>query len=515
MDKSKNSNRIAKNSMMLYIRMIFTMAVSLYTSRVVLNVLGISEYGIYNVIGGVVMMFSSINTTMATAVQRFMNFEMGRQNPKGLNDIFNTSVIIHFFIAAIVFVLLETVGVWFLNAKMNIDPSRMEAANWVLQFSIFAFIVTILSVPYDAVIIANEHMQAFAVISIIEVTLKLFVAFSVTWFDFDKLKLYAVLTFGVSLILRIIYGTYSKRHFAEANFKWEWHKKLFKEMLSFAGWNLIGVSSTMIRTQGINIVLNLFFGTIVNAAMGITNQVKTAVDQFTNNFLMALNPQITKSYAANDKDYLFKLVFSGSKYAFFLVFFLTLPILTETEYILTLWLKNVPDYTVIFVRLVLIISIIESMSKTLIQTMFATGNIRKYQIIVGSVTILNLPLSILFLYLGFQPQITMIIGIFIALFALQVRLQMLKTMVELPIKKYYFEVIFLVLIIGLVAIILPLLTSYLMNPGFIRLIVVGIVSVISVLSSVYFIGLNKEERTFIMSKIKSIISSKLSNNSKK
>lgn len=514
MKDNNNSRRIAKNSMMLYIRMIFTMAVSLYTSRVVLNVLGVSEYGIYNVIGGVVMMFSSINTTMATAVQRFMNFEMGRKNFSGLNDIFNTSVIIHFFIAGIVFLLLETLGVWFLNTKMNIDPSRMDAANWVLQFSILAFIVTILSVPYDAVIIANEHMQAFAVISIIEVALKLFIAFAVAWFDFDKLKLYAVLTFAVSLVLRIIYGSYSKRHFSEAKFKWEWHKDLFKEMLSFAGWNLIGVSSTLIRTQGINIVLNLFFGTLVNAAMGIANQVKTAVDQFSNNFLMALNPQITKSYASEDHEYLFKLVFNGSKYAFYLVFFLTLPILMETEYILKLWLKTVPDYTVIFVRLVLLISIIEALSKTLIQTMFATGNIRRYQIIVGSVTILNLPLAIVFLYLGFQPQITMTIGIFIAIFAQQVRLQMLKTMVDLPVQRFYSQVLLIVLGVGTLSLIAPLIVTYYMPSGLLRLVINSFVSVLSVGITVYFIGLSKYEKDFFGSKIKDILSKKLSINTK-
>lgn len=494
--------------MMLYIRMIFTMAVALYTSRIVLNVLGVSEYGIYNVIGGVVMMFSSINTTMATAVQRFMNFEMGKKNFKGLNDIFNTSVIIHIFIAVIVFVLLETLGVWFLNTKMNIDPSRMEAANWVLQFSIFAFIVTILSVPYDAVIIANEHMQAFAIISIIEVSLKLFIAFSVSWFDFDKLKLYAVLTFAVSLILRIIYGSYSKRHFAEANFKWEWHKNLFKEMLSFAGWNLIGVSSTLIRTQGINVVLNLFFGTIVNAAMGIANQVKQAVDNFTNNFLMALNPQITKSYASKDYEYLFKLMFNGSKYAFYLVFLITVPLLLETEYILKIWLKQVPNYTVVFVRLVLVISIIESLSKTLIQTMFATGSIKKYQIIVGSVTILNLPLSVLFLYLGFEPQITMTIGICIALFALFVRLNMLKTMVNLSISKYLKEVIVTVLIVSLISLVLPFTVEYFMKSNFLRFVLVSLTSIFSVLLTIFLVGLTKYERGFISGKIKTILSNK-------
>lgn len=490
---------------MLYVRMFFTMAVSLYTSRVVLNALGVSEFGIYNVVGGVVMMFSSINTTMATAVQRFMNFEMGRKNLVALNNIFNTSVIIHIFIALIVFVLLETVGVWFLNYEMNINPEKLESANWVLQFSILTFIVSVLSVPYDATIIANEHMKAYAFVSILEVTLKLLVAFSVTWFEMDKLKLYAILIFCVSLILRIVYGIYSKMHFPETKFKWMWDKNLFKEMMSFAGWNLIGVSSTLVRTQGINIVLNLFFGTLLNAAMGIALQVKTAVDNFTNNFLAALNPQITKSFAAKDMAYLLSLVFNGSKYAFYLVFVLTLPILVETNYILTLWLRNVPDYTVVFVKLILVISIVESLSKTLIQTMFATGNIRKYQIIVGSVTVLNLPLSVLFLYLGFEPQITLTIGIAIAVFALFVRLNMLRKMIDLPSARYLKEVVLVVLLVAFVSAILPVVLNYFMSSGFIRFIIVTIVSVFSVLLSVYFIGLSNIEKSFIINKFRTVV----------
>lgn len=490
---------------MLYVRMFFTMAVSLYTSRIVLNALGVSDFGIYNVVGGMVMLFSSVNTTMATAVQRFLNFEMGRKNTEALNRIFNTSVIIHIFIALFVFLLLESIGIWFLNYQMKIDPDKLGAANWVFQFSILTFVVSVLSVPYDATIIANEHMKAYAFVSIIEVSLKLMVAFAITWFEFDKLKLYAVLIFCVSLILRLVYGVYAKKHFAETKFRWQWNKALFREMMSFAGWNLIGVSSTLIRTQGINVVLNLFFGTLLNAAMGIALQVKTAVDNFTNNFLAALNPQITKSYAAKDTEYLLSLIFNGSKYAFFLVFLVALPLLIETDYVLTLWLKNVPDYTVTFVKLILIVSIVESLSKTLIQTMFATGEIRKYQIVVGSVTLLNLPLSVLFLYLGFEPQITLTIGIVIAIFALYVRLSMLRKMIDLPVFKYLKEVIFVVLIVAVVSMLAPMFVKLNLAQGFNRFIIVTLVSVISVIISVYSIGLAATERHFLIDKIKSKI----------
>jgi O-antigen/teichoic acid export membrane protein len=352
-------------------------------------------------------------------------------------------------------------------------------------------------------------MKAFAFISIIDVGLKLLVAFSIGWMEYDKLKVYAVLMFLVSVILRFVYGIYARKNFEECRFKWQWDKILFKEMTAFAGWNLIGVSSTLIRTQGINIVLNMFFGTIVNAAMGIANQVKQTVDNFTNNFLTAIAPQITKSYAAKDFDYLMKLIFRGSKYSFFLILFLTLPILIETEFLLSVWLKEVPQYTVDFVRLMLIIGIIESLSKTLIQTMFATGDIKKYQIIVGSVTILNLPLSILFLYWGFNPQITMTIGIVIAVFALMVRLIMLKSMISLNVRKYIKSVLVVVLLVSAISASGPLIITYMMELGVIRFFITGLLSVVFVAVSVFGVGLTKNERSFLINKIMEFLNKKL------
>jgi len=502
---SENNKRIAKNTLMLYFRMILTMSVSLYTSRVVLNTLGIEDFGIYNVVAGVVILFSSINTTMATAVQRFMNYEIGQNNHTKLNNVFNTSLIVHIGIALIILILLETIGVWFLNCKMNISPERINAANWVLQFSIFSFAISILTVPYHAAIIANERMSAFAYIGIIEVSLKLLIVYLLTLFSFDKLKLYAVLTFCVTLLLQSIYTSYSKRHFQECKFRWLWDKKLYKEMMSFAGWNMIGVSSSIIRTQGINIVMNLFFGVFVNAAMGISNQVRNAVESFTNNFLIAINPQITKSYASGNFPYLMDLLFRGSKYAFFLTLILTLPLLLETEIVIKTWLKQVPKYSTIFIQLILITNLIEVLSKPLIQAMFATGKIKTYQLVVGSITILNLPITIIFFYLGYQPYVAFIIGIFIAIMALLIRLLMLRNMIGIKIGSFLKNVVLSVTSVGICSLTVPLILKIWLPINEFRFILIGCTSIFTTVISIYVIGLSYNEKQFIHKKIRNII----------
>lgn len=476
------------------------MAISLYTSRLILNTLGIEDYGIYSVVGGFVLMFSTLNSSMTTSVQRFMNFEMGINKPgkdERLNNIFNTSIIIHLGIAVIIFLLLESIGSWYLNNHMNIPTGRVGAAKWVFQFSIFTLMVNIINVPYNALIIAHERMSAFALISILEVVLKLVIVYLVILSSWDKLKLYAVLMFLISVIMRIIYSSYAIKNFKESKFKWNWNSSLFKEMSGFAGWNLIGVSSTMLRTQGSNVLLNYFFGVVINAATGIAFQVKNTLDSFVLNFMIALNPQITKSYAANDYKYLMQLIFKGSKYSYYLLLFVAIPIFIETEIILELWLKIVPPYAVIFVRLLLIISLLETLSKTLIQSMFATGRIRKYQIIVGSITILNLPLSIIMLYLGFPPQSVFIIVIIIAIISLFVRLIMLKPMINIEINKFITNVILNVLIVSIIALILPIMIIVFQEPGSLRLLFTTLVSILSVGGTVYFVGLQNNERVFV------------------
>lgn len=325
---AENNKRIAKNTLLLYIRMMLTMAVSLYTSRVVLNTLGVEDFGIYNVVGGVVAMFGFLNGAMATTTQRYITFELGRNDFKQLKKIFNISVSIHAFISIIILILAETIGLWFLYNKMTIPVERIDAALWAYQGSIISTIILIMSVPYNALIIAHEKMSTFAYISVLEAVLKLLIVYMLLIGDFDKLKLYALLMCCIQLIIRFIYGNYCKRHFPETKFQLYKDLKLFNNMLAFAGWNLWGNCASITFTQGVNILLNIFFGPIVNAARGITTQVQGAVNQFSWNFQTALNPQITKSYASGDYIYMHKLIFRSSKFTFFftIIFISSCPI---------------------------------------------------------------------------------------------------------------------------------------------------------------------------------------------
>ena len=380
------------------------MAVSLYTSRVVLNTLGVEDFGIYNVIGGVVAMFSVISGGLSAAISRYITFELGQGNTAKLKSVFSSSVTIQIGLALLIFVLAEIGGVWFLNEKMNLPESRIGAANWVLQCSILTFMVNLISVPYNAAIIAHERMQAFAYISIIEVVLKLLIVYILVIFSFDKLKLYGILLLAVACVIRIAYGIYCKRNFKECTYHFTFNKALLKEMMGFAGWNFIGSFAGVLRDQGVNIVINLFCGPVINAARAIAFQVNVAVNGFATNFMTAINPQITKSYASGDYPYMLTLVQSGARFSFYLLLLLSLPIIIETNTILTLWLKNVPEYTVIFVRLVLVFAMCEVLSGTQITALQATGNIRNYQIVVGSLQLLNFPISYLLLGKGYAPE---------------------------------------------------------------------------------------------------------------
>lgn len=321
----ENNKRIAKNALLLYFRTFFTMAVALYTSRVILKVLGIEDYGIYNVIGGVVAMFSAISGTLSSSISRFLTYELGENKSERLNRIFSTSVNIQVIISIIIILTGEIVGVWFINYKMQIPAERLIAANWVFQCSLFTFIINLISIPYNACIIAHEKMSAFAYISILEVTLKLVIVYSLLISPYDKLITYAILLTVVSLFIRSTYSIYCKRHFTECKYHLSYEKKLLKEMLSFAGWSFLGNSAYIFNTQGINILINIFFGVTLNAARGITTQVEGAIMQFVNNFTMAINPQITKSYASGEKDYMFSLICQGAKYSYILLLFFVIP----------------------------------------------------------------------------------------------------------------------------------------------------------------------------------------------
>lgn len=501
-DTAANNKRIAKNTLMLYFRMLFTMAVSLFTSRVVLNTLGVEDYGIYNVVGGVVSMFSIISGSLSAAISRFITVELAKGDADKLKKTFSASVTIQLLLSLIIVVLIESIGVWFLNAKMVIPAERMDAANWVLQFSIVTFVINLISVPYNATIIAHEKMSAFAYISILEVVCKLVIVYLLKISPIDRLVFYAILMCAVSVIIRLVYGYYCNRHFAECKFSFRFDKDLLKRMFSFAGWNFIGASSAVLRDQGGNIIINLFGGPAVNAARGIAMQVNHAIVGFSNNFMTALNPQITKSYASGEQDYMMKLIFRGARFSFYMLLFLSLPVLANTHYILSLWLGIVPEHSVLFVRLALIFAMSESISSPLVTAMLATGKIRNYQIVVGGLQMLNLPISYVLLRIGCIPETVMMVAIGLSQCCLAARLVMLRTMIGLSARKYLREVYLNVILVTTVAAVLPILTSVILEESFLNFVIIVLISLITAAISIFYIGFNKNERDFAVTKFK-------------
>ena len=503
---SENSKRIAKNTLLLYFRMLFMMGVSLYTSRVVLNTLGVEDFGIYNVVGGFITMFTALSGSLSSSISRFITFELGKENMQRLKTVFSTGVNIQLGMSVLVVVLAETIGIWFLNNKMSMPIDRLDAAKWVFQCSIFTFVLNLLSVPYNAAIIAHEKMSAFAYISVVEVTLKLLIVYMLTVSPFDKLKSYAVLLLCIGAVIRFIYEYYCKRHFKECKYHVVFDKSILKEMTSFAAWSFFGNGVYMFNTQGINILMNLYFGVAVNAARGVATQAEAALKQFVNNFTMAVNPQITKSYAQNDLGYMHKLVCRSAKYSAFLMMFFAVPIILETQAILTLWLKTVPDYATVFLQWIVISSFMDTVfANSLVTSMFATGRIKKYQIVVTTIACLVFPLSWFAFKMGFEPQVGYIIYFIIYTILVFVRLYLLRNMIKLSIRMYVREVLYKVILVMAICFALPSLLLIIMDAGYMRLLLVCVTSLIVTVATEYYIGLTKNERFFVDGKVASMI----------
>ncbi|MBP1617634.1 MAG: polysaccharide biosynthesis protein [Bacteroidetes bacterium] len=477
------------------------MGVSLFTVRVVLDVLGTVDYGLYNVVGGIVSMFSFLSGTMASASQRFFAFELGRNNYEQLKKTFSMTMTIYVIIAAVILILSETVGLWFLNYKMNIPPERLDAAQWVYQFSILSFMMTMFTIPYNAAIIAQEKMKMYAYVSIIEVILRLLIVYFLLESSYDKLKVYAILMFIVTTLITLIYRMYTIRKFKIYRYSFYWNSDLFKEIMSYSGWNLFGALASVSNNQGINILLNIFFGPVVNAARGIAFQVNNAVTQFVQNFMTASRPQIIKYYASGEKQQMLRLAFQSSKYAYLLLFIVSLPIFLETKYVFTLWLKQIPDHAILFTRLTIIATFFNALSLSLMTVVQATGKIKKYQSIIGGIMLLNLPISYLFLKLNFSPEIVFYIFIFTSAISLALRLVLLKEIVDFSIKNYLKEVIAPVLFISLIAYIIPLLLQGILKFGFIRFLLISVSSVLVTLIATFFLGLSKKEKSYFFSMI--------------
>lgn len=504
-DNNANNKRIAKNTIFLYARMLLTMAVSLYTSRVVLATLGVDDYGIYNVVGGVVTMFAFLNGTISGVTQRFLTFELGTGDREKLKSVFNTAMCIHWIVAGVIVVLAETLGLWFVCNKLVIPDDRMAAAIWVYQFSILSTVVFFISIPYNACIIAHEKMSAFAYISIIEVVLKLMIVYLLMLSQYDKLIVYAILMFLVQLLIRLIYNEYCKRHFEESKYRFRVDQSIAKNMLGFTGWTLFGGFASVGMGQGINILLNMFFGPAVNAARAVAQQVDSAVQSFVANFQMALNPQIIKNYAANDLSQMRSLVFASSRYSYYLLLFLALPIVIEAPFILGVWLKEVPDHTVAFLRITMLVMLVNAVSNPLITSANATGNIKKYQMIVGTILLLIVPVAYVALRLGCNPEFVFWIYFIFACLAQIARLWMIRPMIGLSMRKYAIEVVMRAMLVTIPSLILPLISTFLLQPGWSRFVVTGMLSVLSVFTGVYTLGIGKVERDFVKRKFCAIL----------
>lgn len=506
---SSSNKRIAKNTIMLYFRMILVMVVSLYTSRVILNQLGVVDFGIYNIVGGVVMMFSFLNSSMTSATQRFLNFEMGKGDKSKIKQVFSTSLNIHIILGIVIILLAETIGLWFFNNKLVLPIERKPTAFWVYQFSILTFFVNIIQVPYNAAIVAHERMSVYAYISIIEVLLKLFVVFLISFFNNDKLLVYVILIFIIQFLIRLIYQIYCRIQFDECKFRLCWNSQLFMQMFSFAGWNILGSIAWLLRSQGLNILLNLFFGPIINAAQGIASQVNSAISNFVSNFQAALNPQITKNYALNKIEEMETLAYRGVKYSMLLILFLALPIILNIDFILKIWLGSVPEYTNMFVILMVVELYLASMfGNPFMTSLAATGNIRNYQIIVSVILLFILPSSYLCLLINGNPYSVFIVSIIITVVAGIVRFTFCVRQIGFSLKRYVKYVVIPIILVTFLSIPLPYGITQYLDMGWFRLIATILISSIMVFILSWIVLFTKRERYILINLIKSKIRGK-------
>lgn len=500
-----NSKRITKNTLFLYIRMLLVMVVSIYTSRLVLDALGVNDYGIYNVVGGVVAFLGFLNSSMSNAVQRFLSFELGKNNLVAVNRIFNISLLVHLGIAFLFLIVLECVGPWFVDNYLNMPIDRRPIAQWVLQFSIFTSFFTIIQVPYNAIIIAKEEMDVYAYIGILEVVMKIGIVYFLYVCAFDKLGLYAFLQMLVTIVVLLLTFFYCRYKFVEAKFHFVFNKQILKSISSFAAWNLIGEFSWVMTGQGVNIILNMFCGPVVNAARGISDQVNAAVMRFINNFQIAMNPQVIKTYSAGQLTDMSKLVNRGSRYSFFLLLVLSLPLILEMDYILNLWLVEVPEYAVVFCRLILICSLVSIVTNLFAQVIRATGKIRNYQVATAIVQLMNFPLSYWVLSCGYSPISTIIIAIVIQIIIGLMRLYFVNRMVNYSIIVFFKDCVIPICKVSFLSTIIPILMIVYLNESTFRFILVSFVAVISVLSCSFIFGMGKSEQTRILGMLKVVV----------
>lgn len=487
--------------MFLYVRMLLIMGVTLYTSRIVLQVLGVEDFGIYNVVGGIVVLFSFVNNAMVTSTQRFLNYELGKKNLEATARVFSASVTIHWCIAIVTLILAETVGLWFLLNYIQYPLEREWAVILTYQFAILSTCINMIRAPYNAAIIAYEKMSFYAYISIIEAILRLLIVFLLLLANFDRLIFYSFLMFVVIGIVTLGYYVYCKSHFSTCRYTYHWNKDLYKRLMGFSGWSMFGGVANIGASQGLNILLNMFFGVTINAAMGIANQVQSAVYSFVGNFQTAFNPQIVKSYASGDRDYFIDLIVRTSKYSYFLLFTISLPLYICCEEVLSLWLGNIPEYAVSFCRLMILFSLLDAMQGPLWVSVQATGKIRDYQILMSVMILSNLPLSYLFLKQSYSPEVVLTIRCLLNLLILFVRLWYLRLLYDFPVWRYGREVICRIVCVTIISYGMISCLSMDVLP-IVKILEVIFFSVIGNLFLVYILGFDDKERQLIIKQIK-------------
>ena len=498
-----NRRRIAGNTLLLYLRMGLIMLISLYASRVVLNVLGETDFGLYNVIGGIVVTFAFLNSVMNSACNRYYSMELGREDYTALHKVFSVNVIIFGAIALLILLLSETVGLWILERKMNIPADRMNAARWVYQLSIFSFLASVLAIPYKSIITAKEKMKVYAYCSVVEAVPKLGAVFLLAVSPIDKLIFYAILMLIVSVGTNAFYPIYCYRFYEECRGRAAWDRDLGREILGFNGWGVIGSMAAIGRNQGINILLNMFYGPVVNAARGVANIVYFNIYQFVQNYVLAVNPQVVKAYAAGEREDMMKLVFQTSKFAYFLLFVIVMPLMLEVDQVLDLWLVDVPAHAAAFTIYLLAAALVDSMHHPLYYAVQATGRVKWYNILVGSTQLLVPILAYVVLKTSkVQPELIFAMVVVACVIAQIIRIIITGKYVGMNIGQYLLKVLLPVLLVSAVSPVLPWLVVRSMEPTFGRLCLTVAVSILAVGLAVLLIGLDRDERKGILKFVK-------------
>lgn len=504
-----DNKRLAKNTVVLYARSFFVLILSLFTSRITLQALGVDNYGINSAVGGVIGMFHLVSGSLSKSISRFVTFELGHGDKDKLKKIFSTAINIQLGIGAIIILLGETVGVWFLNTQMNIPEGRMYAANWVLQCALWSFFIGLTQTPYSACIIGHEKMKVFAYFNITDTVLRVINVLLLYISPFDKLITIAILGFVVSVSMRMAQRIYCSRKFEECHYQFVFDKSLMKEMTGFAGWSFLLNTTWIFTNQGVNILINIFFGVSFNAARSLAHKIEGIVKRFTADFTVALNPQITKSYAAGEIDEMNKLICRGTRFTYYLMFVLSLPLIFEAYYAMYIWLGMVPDYTILFYRLSMVATLITLIGGTGFTACMATGDIKWYSIIMTGLSCMIFPLTWIAYKMGLAVEWSYIIYIGIYTIINIVRPFIMKRLWGFPVMMFVKEAILPIFWVTIISLIFPSIIYFNMEQSFLRAVLVSIVSLVSGFTAVYTVGINKAERTMLRNKIREIINEKI------